>query len=119
MNLKRERYQQGSLTIERRTNGPDVWVYRWRAAGVRRKQILGNVKELTKTQAQKKATVCMEQSLAAPEPTKLTVNELVEHYKKHELGEDSGKATKPRKAYLYIFTNYILPKWGNLPLGHV
>jgi hypothetical protein len=57
MNLKRERYQQGSLTIERRRNGPDVWVYRWRQSGRRRKQILGSAKELTKTQAQKKALV--------------------------------------------------------------
>jgi integrase len=119
MNYKRERYQQGSLTIERRSNGPDVWVYRWRQSGVRRKQLLGNVKELTKTQAQKKAAAAMEQSLAVPEPTKLTVAELVEHYKERELGKDSGKAAKPRKTYLYIFNNYVLPKWGSLPLGQV
>jgi integrase len=43
----------------------------------------------------------------------------VEHYQKHELGDDSGKALKPRKAYLYIFNNYILPKWGSLPLRAV
>ena len=119
MNFKRERYQQGSLTIERRSNGPDLWVYRWRQAGVRRKQILGSVKELTKTQAQKKAAASMEQSVATPEPSKLTVTELVEHYKERELGEDSGKALKPRKAYLYIFANYVLPRWGSIPLGQV
>ena len=67
MNYKRERYQQGSLTIESRSSGPDVWVYRWRQSGVRRKQLLGNVKELTKTQAQKKAAAVLEQSLAVPE----------------------------------------------------
>jgi integrase len=77
------------------------------------------VKELTKTQAQKKATASMEQSVAAPDPSKLIVMELVEHYKERELGEDSGKAAKPRKAYLYIFANYILPRWGSLPLGQV
>jgi integrase len=119
MNYKRERYQQGSLTIERRSSGPDVWVYRWRQSGVRRKQLLGNVKELTKTQAQKKAAAALEQFLAVPEPTKLTVAELVEHYKERELGKDSGKAAKPRKTYLYIFNNYVLPKWGGLPLGQV
>jgi integrase len=77
------------------------------------------VKELTKTQAQKKAAAALEQFLAVPEPTKLTVAELVEHYKERELGKDSGKAAKPRKTYLYIFNNYVLPKWGCLPLGQV
>jgi hypothetical protein len=74
MNLKRERYQQGSLTIERRSNGPDVCVYRWRQSGRRRKQILGSAKELTKTQARKKAATCIEQVKPAREP------ELVDHY---------------------------------------
>ncbi|MCU1223255.1 MAG: integrase family protein [Edaphobacter sp.] len=110
MNLKRERYQQGSLTIERRTNGLDVWVYRWRKAGIRRKKILGTVKELTKTQAQKKAITCTEDSVVVSELTNLNVSELVEHYKERELREDSGRAAKPRKAYLYIFANYILPR---------
>ena len=46
MNLRRTRYQQGSLTIEKRKNGPDVYVYRWREMGAdgkatRRKQIVG------------------------------------------------------------------------------
>jgi integrase len=49
----------------------------------------------------------------------MTVAELVMHYKDRELGEDSGKAEKPRKAYLYIFNNYVLPKWGSFPLGAV
>lgn len=116
---KRERLQQGSLTIERRTNGPDVWVYRWREGGRRRKHILGSVKQLTKTQALKRAFSHKEDSVMDSEPTKLTMNELVEHYKQRELGDDSGKALKPRKAYLYIFANYILPKWGSFSLGQV
>jgi integrase len=119
MNLKRERYQQGSLTIERRTNGPDVWVYRWRKAGIRRKKILGTVKDLTKTQAQKKAISRTEDSSVVSELTNLNVSELLEHYKARELREDSGRAAKPRKAYLYIFANYILPTWGSLSLGQV
>jgi integrase len=65
------------------------------------------------------AAASMEQSVATPEPSKLTVTELVEHYKERELGEDSGKAAKPRKAYLYIFANYILPRWGSFPLAQV
>jgi integrase len=80
---------------------------------------LGNVKELSKAKALKKAASCIQQAQAAPEPKKLTVADLVKHYTERELGEDSGRAAKPRKAYLYIFANYILPKWGSLPLGQV
>jgi integrase len=123
---KRDRFQTGSLTIEERKNGPDVYVYRWRESigdrTVKRKQILGTVKELSKTQAQKKADE-FRQIANTPQlvtaNSALTVTELVDHYKKRELGEDSGKAQKPRKAYLYIFANYILPKWGSLPLRGV
>lgn len=123
---KRNRFKQGSLKTESRKTGPDVWVYRWREREndlqVQRKVILGTVKELNKTQAQRMADE-YRQLANTPQPiganTSLTVAELVDHYKERELGEDSGKAAKPRKAYVYIFTNYILPKWGTLTLRMV
>jgi integrase len=124
---KRARHRASSLTIQKRKNGSDVYVVRWRepighGETRQRKQVLGTVKELTKTQAQKLAEK-YRQLANAPKPVEagasLSVARLVEHYKQRELGEDSGKATKPRKAYLYIFANYILPKWGTLPLAAV
>ena len=122
MNLKRTRYRAGSLTTETRKSGPNVWAYRWEDGGIRRKQILGSVKELTKTQAQKKADEYRQQA-NTPQPaganTSLTVAELVEHYEERELGDKSGKAAKVVKAYRYIFKNYIVPKWGTLPLRAV
>jgi hypothetical protein len=126
LTLRRERYQQGSLTTEKRSSGPDVWVYRWREMTgrktVRRKVILGSVKELNKTEAQKKANEYRQLANASQQVrgnSDMTVVELVMHYKERELGENSGKAEKPRKAYLYIFNNYVLPKWGSFPLGAV
>ena len=122
---KRERFQQGSLTIEERKNGPSVWVFRLREKTgrktVKRKIVLGTVKELNKTQAQKAADLCRQQASApqTAQASDLTVAELVNHYKERELGDDSGKAAKPRKAYLYIFKNYILPKWGTFLLRDV
>lgn len=122
MKLKRTRYRAGSLTREIRQNGPDVWAYRWADGDARRKQILGTVKELTRAEALKKADE-YRQLANTPQPIggdgSLTVMELVKHYKERELGEGSGKAEKPRKAYLYIFNNYILPKWGSFPLRMV
>src|SRR5260370_19351608 len=49
----------------------------------------------------------------------MTVAELVDHYKERELGEDCGKATKVVKAYKYILTNYVVPKWGSLTLQSI
>jgi integrase len=123
MTHRRSRYKQCSLITEGRKNGPDVWIVRWfDSSGIRRKATLGTVKELTKTQAQKKADEYRQLANAPQQPgvdSSLTVAKLVEHYREHELGDDSGKAAKPRKAYLYIFNNYILPKWGSLMLGQV
>jgi integrase len=51
--------------------------------------------------------------------TLLTVTELVNHYTERELSESNGKSAKVRKAYRYIFTNYVLPKWGIHPLAAV
>ncbi len=125
---KRSRYQAGSLTTEKRSTGAEVYIFRWREStgngrSKQRKVVLGTVKELNKTQAQKLADEYRQIAntpSAAPEPsTSFTVAELVEHYKEHELGDDSGKAKKPRKAYLYILTNYIVPRWGNLPLNAI
>lgn len=109
------------MTREERKSGPAVWVYRWKDGQIRRKQILGTVKELNKTQAQKKADE-YRQLANTPQQERgsdLTVAELVEHYKERELGESSGKAEKPRKAYLYILANYLIPKWGSLQLRAV
>lgn len=123
---KRERLQNGSLTIEERSNGK-VWIFRWRemyADGSikQRKVTIGPANKLTKTQAQRKADEYRPQ-VNSPLPIKdsgnFSVAELVDHYKERELGTGSGKAEKPRKAYLYIFTNYIIPKWGSLPLRAV
>jgi len=45
----RARYQNGSLTREKRTHGPDVWVLRWRettpAGRTKRKEIVGTVEQ--------------------------------------------------------------------------
>jgi integrase len=119
---RRTRYQAGSLKIEKRKNGPDVYIFRWRESTGQKKAVLGTVKELTKTQAQQRAEE-YRQIANTPQPieanTSLTVAQLVEHYTERELGDDSGKAVKPRKAYRYIFATYIIPKWGSLPLKAV
>ena len=67
--MKRPRYQFGTLYMEPRKSGPDVWVYRWRETNQQgsrqlRKQILGTVRELP-TQAD---------ALRAAETSRLSIN---------------------------------------------
>jgi integrase len=124
MKHTRQRYQQGSLTIEARKTGPSVWAYRWRektdTGTIKRKVILGTIKELSKTQAQRKSDL---HRVTRPQSSEganiLSVADLVDHYTKYELCESSGKALKVRKAYLSIFRIYLLPKWGKHSLGSV
>lgn len=124
---KRSRYQAGCLTIEKRRTGAEVYTFRWRepaenGGSTQRRVVLGTVKELSKTKARKKADEYRQHANAAPpvEPsTCLTVAELVEHYKERELGESADKAVKVIKAYRYIFANYVIPRWGAVPLGEV
>jgi integrase len=123
MKLTRTRYQHGSLTTEKRKNGPDVYVYRWRDGNVRRKETLGTLKDLTKAGAQRKAEEYRQRAKGPTPPlttdSSLTVAELVDHYAKRELCESCDKAVKVRKAYCYIFKNYVIPRWGELSLEAV
>ena len=121
MNLRRARYQHGSLTIERRKNGPSVWVYRWRELGPngqskRRKHVVG-----TKAQYPTKATakravdglnleINIEAVSVNPEP--LTVDKLIEHYRRTELNEANRKTARTKQVYTHQLVNVISPRWG-------
>lgn len=97
-------------------------VFRWREPAGQRKSVLGPVKELSKTQAQKKADEYPKQAYDPAvelEDSSLTVATLAAHYIEHELPESSEKAAKVIKAYKYILKNYVVPKWGEYLLPSV
>lgn len=128
--MKRPRYQFGTLYMEPRKSGPDVWVYRWRETNQQgsrqlRKQILGTVREL-QTQAD---------ALRAAETFRLSINrhaveqagppqtirKLVEHYRLKETPMDSheGKRRSTKMGYISNLENHIVPRWGDYPPGRV
>jgi integrase len=128
MDLKRTRYQQGSLTIERRKNGPPVWVYRWRenypgGKRVKRKRILGNKCQFpTKAAAMREVdglrlNINCESSCSSSQA--LTVSELVAHYKTVELAATGPKTRCTRAVYEHQLNAIILPRWGQFRLGDV
>jgi hypothetical protein len=120
MNLRRTRYQQGSLTIEHRKNGSALWVYRWRETGengqpTRRKQIVGWKSELPSRAAALRAVeglrldINTEAISVSSEP--ITVDQLIEHYRLTELTEANVKTKRTKEVYDHQLTTVISPRW--------
>jgi integrase len=124
--LRRERYQAGSLTKEKRSNSPAVWVFRWREAKpgggtVQRKKIIGDQAEFRTETAARKAVDSLRIDINAEtvSTTQMTVRELAEHYKEKELGDDCGKTARTCETYRQHIDDHILPQWGDERVGDV
>ena len=128
MNLRRTRYQQGSLTIERRKNGTAVWVYRWREVGgdgkfTRRKQLIGTKSEFPSKASALRAVdglrldINSEAVSISPEP--LVVDQIIEHYRRTELTDANCKTMRTKQVYGHQLTNVISPRWGTHRLKEV
>ena len=127
---RRTRYQQGSVQREKRRNGPDVWVFRWRqltpeGGSKRRKAIVGSVLALPTEAAALKAAHALRidanQETPQAEGGPSTIAQLIAHYRLKELaGEDQGrKAFSTRAAYECYLKAWILPRWGEHRLDQV
>ena len=127
--LTRQSYQKGSLTIERRASGQQIWIFRWREAGpngrrVQRKAIVGTKQEFpTKAKAEQAAAALrLDVTKEQPQRAKagLTIEQLVAHYIDKELNEQHPtKAYSTRECYRTNFEQHILPRWGAYKLGDV
>lgn len=129
MDLKRNRYQTGSLTIEKRQRGPNLWVYRWREPGpggtqVRRKIVVGTTEAFGTLVAAKREVDGLRLEVNADAPVvamrTLTVRQLVAHYQETELAaEKNRKSPSTRKVYAEFLKLYVLPVWGERTLRDV
>jgi integrase len=127
--FKRIRYQQGCIARERRSSGPDVWIFRWREANINgqrinRKVLVGTVEEYPTRSAARKAAdairihINKETPHAALHP--LTCEQLTAHYVERELSEDNRKKAYSTKAtYKSYLGNWILPRWRSYRLSDV
>jgi integrase len=106
IDLKRTRYQQGSLAVEIRKNGPAVWVYRWRETGtdgqrVKRKQVVGSKADFPTKAAAMRAVEGMRLDINAEvgssSRTALTVSQVIDHYREKELGDDDKKSMRTKQ----------------------
>ncbi len=127
--FKRMRYQQGCIARERRSNGPDVWIFRWRESSpsgqrVNRKVVVGTVEQYPVRSAAQKAAdalrihVNKETPHAALQP--LTCEQLIAHYVERELSEGNRtKAYSTKAAYKCYLDNWILLRWRSYRLSAV
>ena len=127
--FKRMRYQQGCVARERRRNGPDVWIFRWRELNpnghrVNRKVVVGTVQQYPVRAGAQKAVdalrihVNKETPRAALQP--LMCEQLTAHYVERELSEGSHtKAYSTRTIYKCYLDNWILPRWRSYRLSEV
>jgi integrase len=128
---KRARYQNGCLTLERRKSGPDVWVFLWREfdeSGKRRQRkiTVGTVEEYPTESKAKKAVGKHRLEINNETPCgasfRMTVEQLVAHYREKELYNGNSpqpKARSTQDAYDCYLDGWILPRWQDYRLPSV
>ena len=117
------RFQHGSLTLAQNKTAPNTWFYRfYEERGNRRvyrKLRIGSVKELPHRRDAEKAVLHLRSNINCENRLPETVSELVAHYKKHELTEESGKRSSTRQVYQGFLDLHIEPNWGTQRLHEV
>ena len=115
----RTRYQHGNLQIDKRKNGPDVWVYRWREytaiGGVQRRgEMIGTIDQYpTKAEALK---ACEHLQLTAnsenPASRTISFGALLDRY----VAEEMPERHSTNLAYRSYIETHIRPKWAEWSL---
>jgi integrase len=120
--LKRTKYQEGTLILEKRQKGSDVWVYRYYGVDTigrptRPKVRVGTKAEYPSRAHARRAVAALELDInvqtIAPNPRHVTVQELADHYKAHELSADRRSKTEYTcDVYRHNIDAHIVSKWG-------
>jgi hypothetical protein len=101
--------QDGSVTVERRKRGPDVWCFRWREGGpdgrrIHRRIVLGTADDLKGIASARKAVVGLRREINVNDirvrRESITLGDLSRHFQQRELVRDNTRITySTRKAY--------------------
>src|SRR5258708_4858572 len=112
--LKRARIlRNGSVVCNKRFG---AWNFLWfDANGKRRSRKLGNLSELSREQALKKASVLRQELRFEPPASDLKVRVLVAQYEAEKMPIRSST----RRVYKLWLKNYILPQWGEQPITNL
>jgi integrase len=126
--MRRTRYQLGCLHREVRKRGPATWVFRFRdtepgGKRVNRKIIIGTVANYRTKSAALNAVNSLRFTInqAYGSAYRMTVNDLVNHYRREELAADNydEKAFSTKDTYNGYLRKWILPRWATCRLSDV
>lgn len=121
--------QDGSVTVERRKRGPDVWCFRWREAGpdgrrIHRRIVLGTADELKSISSARKAVVGLRREINVDDirirRESIKLADLSKHFQQRELANHNPRISySTKKAYAGYLEKWIEPRWGEYRLVEV
>jgi integrase len=121
--------QDGSVTVERRKKGPDVWCFRWREGGpdgqrIHRRIVLGTADDLKTIASTRKAVVGLRREINLNDVRirreSITLTDLSRHFQQRELVRGNTRiAYSTRKAYEGYLRKWIEPRWGEYRLFEI
>jgi integrase len=121
--------QAGSVTIESRKHGPDVWCFRWREPGadgrrIHRRIVLGTAEDLKSIASARKMVVGLRHEInnndirLGRKPIMLA--DLSRHYQQRELADRNSRiAYSTKRAYAGYLKRWIEPRWGRYALSDI
>jgi hypothetical protein len=121
--------QDGSVTVERRKRGPDVWCFRWREAGpdgrrIHRRIVLGTAEDLKNIASARKMVVGLRREINVNDirirRESITLADLSRHYQQRELFDRNPRiAYSTKKGYEGYLEKWIEPRWGRYTLSDI
>lgn len=118
--------QDGSVTVERRKKGPDVWCFRWREGGpdgrkIHRRIVLGTADDLKTIASARKAVVGLRREINLNDirirRESINLADLSRHFQQRELVRGNTRiAYSTRRAYEGYLKKWIEPRWGEYRL---
>ena len=118
--------QDGSVTVERRKRGPDVWCFRWREAGadgrrIHRRIVLGTAEELKNIASARKIVTGLRSEININDirirRESITLADLSRRFQQRELADRNPRiAYSTKKAYAGYLEKWIEPRWGEYSL---
>jgi len=118
--------QDGSVTVERRKRGPDVWCFTWREAGpdgrrIHRRIVLGTIDELRSIASARKMAVGLRGEININDVRirreSIKLADLSRHFLQRELTDRNPRISySTKKAYAGYLEKWIDPRWGEYRL---
>src|SRR5438128_10009426 len=114
--------QDGSVTVERRKRGPDVWCFRWREAGaagrrIHRRIVLGTAEELKNIASARKMVTGLRSEININDirirRESIKLADLSRHFQQRELADRNPRISySTKKTYAGYLEKWIEPRWG-------